>query len=134
MNKLEYDIRKMQELQKKYEDHIYERIDQYIKLAREYRYKGLSGSFGIDIWEFNGNKIDISFTEYGSYGYHEPYSISMPIDYLWDESWLEKAIADFERKKEEERLAKEKADYQQKKAQEERDRAKYEELKERFGD
>ena len=127
MNKIEQDIRKMQELQKEYEDHIYERLREYIKLT------GFIGNdIAIDLWEFNGDKIDITFTQYGSRGFYETDSISMPIEYLWDENWLENTKAVIERKKEEDRIAKEREAARQKAEREKRDRAKFEELKKRF--
>jgi len=128
MGKIEQDIRKMQELQKKYEDHIYERLEQYIRLT------GFIGNnIAIDLWEFNGDMIDITFTQYGSRGFYETDSQQMPIEYLWDENWLENTKAIIERKKEEDRIAKEREAARKKKAQEKRDRAKFEELKKRFG-
>ena len=136
MSKIEQDIRKIYELQKqyedykaKYEDDIYERLSEYIKLT------GFIGNdFGIDSWEFNGDKIDIVFTQYGSYSFHETDSRSMPIEYLWVENWLEDTKAIIERKKEEDRIAKERQTARNKAAQEKRDRAKFDELKKRFGD
>lgn len=129
MSKIEQDIRKMQELQKEYEDHIYERLSEYIKLT------GFTGNdFGIDSWEFNGDIIDITFTQYGSYSFYETDSRSMPIEYLWDENWLEDTKVIIERKKEEDRIAKERETARNKVAQEKRDRAKFDELKKRFGD
>lgn len=128
MNKIEQDIRKMQELQKEYEDHIYERLDQYIRLT------GFDGNdFYIDKWEFNGDTIDIEFTQHGYRGWYESASRTMPIEYLWDENWLENTKEIVERKKEEDRIVKEQEDDRKKKAQEKRDRAKFEELKKRFG-
>ena len=127
MNKIEQDIRKMQELQSEYEDYIYERLDQYIRLT------GFIGNdFYIDSWEFSGDMINIVFTQTGSYSFYESDSRSMPIEYLWDENWLENTKAVIERKKEEDRIAKEQEAARKKKAQEKRDRAKFEELKKRF--
>ena len=127
MNKIEQDIRKMQELQTEYEDHIYERLREYIKLT------GFIGNdFYIDSWEFNNDKIDIVFTQTGSYSFHESDSRQMPIEYLWDDNWLEDTKIAIEHKKEEDRIAKERENARKKKAQEKRDRAKFEELKKRF--
>ena len=129
MSKIEQDIRKMQELQNEYENHIDERLREYIKLT------GFIGNdFYIDSWEFNGDIIDIVFTQTGSYSFYESDSRSMPIEYLWDENWLENTKAIIERKKKEDRIAKEREAARRKKAQEKRDRAKFKELKKRFGE
>lgn len=129
MSKIEQDIRKMQELQNEYENHIDERLREYIKLT------GFIGNdFYIDSWEFNGDMIDIVFTQTGSYSFYESDSRSMPIEYLWDENWLENTKAIIERKKKEDRIAKEREAARRKKAQEKRDRAKFKELKKRFGE
>lgn len=127
MSKIEQDIRRMQELQSEYEDHIHERLSQYIRLT------GFIGNdFYIDSWEFNDDMIDIVFTQTGSYSFYESDSRSMPIEYLWDENWLENTKKVIERKKEEDRIVKEQEEVRKKKAQEKRDRAKFEELKKRF--
>ena len=127
MNKIEQDIRKMQELQSEYEDHICERLREYIKLT------GFIGNnFYIDSWEFNEDMIDIVFTQTGYRSFYETDSRSMPIEYFWDENWMEDTKATIERKKKEDQIAKEREAKRRKKAQEKRDRAKFEELKKRF--
>ena len=127
MNKIEQDIRKMQELHREYDEYIIERIRQFVEL------EGYIGNdFYIDSWELEDDRIDIVIMQTGSYSFHEADGRSMPIEYLWDEDWQEYAEDELRIRKqlreEEEQRKKAKATQEREK----KERETYERLRSKF--
>ena len=91
---------------------------------------------GIESIEYYSDELYVSYDASRCGCCRDTESITMPMEYLWEEDWKEKELARMENeKKEKERLAKRKEakeEKDKKKAKEEKDKKDYTRLKKKF--
>lgn len=98
--KLQSKVLEFKDMQKWADVHIDGILGEYLDMVGE---SGLN--LYVDKWEFSDTSdlVVIEWIGYGARGYTDGGSISMPIEYLWDSDWQDKARAAMEEKKRVER-------------------------------
>ena len=121
MKTTEQNIRQKIKEHEEFSEYLYERLEAYAKITSCY---GEKSSIKYDSWEFYEDHISYTNTPW----YGESITERMPIEYLWDENWINKAKEDF-------RIAEEKKAEKQREKEAKwkiEEREEYERLKEKF--
>lgn len=116
------------EIHNKFREEVENLIEQYIDEFGDIKHET------IDDWEIEGGFINVCTELYYGSGYGDYNSHSIPVSYLWDDSWIE-AAREAKRREAEEKIRQQQ---EKKRKDEERQkrfrRAQYEKLRKEFED